>query len=145
MAMLGGAEVLHMPFFWPSDWEVEMDLAHQRVALDEDAILAARRRRMLKVFPARALDNALYLVMLDQAHRGGPTARRVPGKSMIFDPYGDLVAETRGWEEETLFADVNDDLEREWRAHPFFPGNHLRCEVYKKAYDLYEPGQPPTQ
>jgi len=137
MAFLGGAHVLHMPFFWPADWEVELDLKHKRVPENEDAILRLRRERMMKVFPARALDNAVYLVMLDQVHRGGPLSERVPGKSMIFDPYGDLIAETKGWSEEVLYAEINPELQDMWRRHDFFPGNHARPDIYKRAYDSW--------
>ena len=36
------------------------DLPRKRVTGDDAAVLAARRERMLKVFPGRALDNSLY-------------------------------------------------------------------------------------
>ena len=60
MAFLNGAQMLHVPFYWPAEWERQDDLPRKQVTGDDAAVLAARGERMLKVFPGRAPDNALY-------------------------------------------------------------------------------------
>ncbi len=137
MAYLRGAEMLHMPFFWPAEWETKDDIPRKRVPFDEACVLQARRARMLKVFPARALDNGLYLVMVDQAARSTNPEQAVPGKSMAFDPYGELIAETKGWEEEVLYFEFDPARVLEWRDSPFFPPRHLRPDIYMRAYAEY--------
>jgi predicted amidohydrolase len=134
MAFLNGAQMLHVPFYWPAEWERRDDLPRKRVTGDDAAILAARRERMVKVFPGRALDNSLYLALVDHAGRSENVRQHMPGKSMIFDPYGELLAESQGWEEETLFFEYDPQRVAEWRNNIFFPGNHLRPEVYQRAY-----------
>ncbi len=129
--------MLHVPFYWPAEWEVRDNLARKRVTGGDEAILAARRERMLKVFPGRALDNALYLVLVDHAGRNADLSRHMPGKSMVFDPYGDLVVETRGWEEELLNFEYDPGRVAEWRNNLFFPGQHLRPAIYEQAYAQY--------
>ena len=137
IAYLRGAEMLHMPFYWPAEWETHDDIASHRVPSDDKAILAARRKRMLKVLPARALDNGLYVVFVDHAGKNPDPQKHLPGKSMVIDPYGELVAETKGWEEEALYFEFEPKRVREWRENPFFPGNHLRPAVYAKAHQEY--------
>jgi N-carbamoylputrescine amidase len=138
LAFLAGAQMLHVPFYWPAEWEMRDDLARKRVTGGDDAILAARRERMIKVFPGRALDNALYLVLVDHAGRHADLGRHMPGKSMVFDPYGELVAESRGWDEEMLLFDYDPARVVEWRENTFFPGQHLRPGVYADAYHRYQ-------
>ena len=137
MAFLNGAHMLHVPFYWPAEWERHDDLPRKQVTGDDAAVLAARRERMLKVFPGRALDNALYLVLVDHAGRSEHLNQHLPGKSMVFDPYGELLAESEGWEEETLFFEYDPWRVAEWRTSDFFPGNHLRPEIYERAYARY--------
>lgn len=132
MAYLGGAEMIHMPFYWPGKWEVCDDIERKRTAVDNDAILRSRRERMMKVFPARALDNALYVVMVDQVGVSDNIDEHLPGKSMAFDPYGDVVAETKGWQEEVLYFEFEPGMVNQWRDNPFFPGRHLKLDLYEK-------------
>ena len=134
IAYLRGAEMLHMPFYWPAEWETRDDIASHRVPSDDEAILAARRKRMLKVFPARALDNGLYIVLVDHAGKNPDPQKHLPGKSMVIDPYGEPIAETKGWEEQALYFEFEPKRVREWRENPFFPGNYLRPALYAKAY-----------
>jgi predicted amidohydrolase len=142
MAFLNGAHMLHMPFFWPAGWERRDEIARKRVTGDDAAVLAARRERILKVFPGRALDNSLYLAMVDHAGRSPDMDKHMPGKSMVFDPYGELQAESRGWDEETLYFEFDPARVDEWRQNLFFPGNHLRPEVYRRAYARRAGGPP---
>jgi predicted amidohydrolase len=137
LAFLNGAQMLHVPFYWPAEWERRDDLPRKRVTGDDAAVLAARRERMLKVFPGRALDNSLYLVLVDHAGRSDDVRYHMPGKSMVFDPYGDLLAESQGWEEETLYFEFDPTRVAEWRQNDFFPGNHLRPEIYEREYARY--------
>jgi predicted amidohydrolase len=134
MAFLAGAELLHMPFYWSSEWEVQDDIPRFRTGRNDTTILASRRNRMLKVFPSRALDNGMYLVMLDHANRARKLLQHLPGKSMVFDPYGELLAETKGWVEETICFDFNRQRVQEWRQSPFFPGRNLRSDIYCRAF-----------
>ncbi len=137
LAFLNGAQMLHVPFYWPAEWERRDDLPRKRVTGDDAAVLAARRERMLKVFPGRALDNSLYLVLVDHAGRSDDVRYHMPGKSMVFDPYGELLAESRGWEEEALYFEFDPARVAEWRQNDFFPGNHLRPEIYEREYARY--------
>jgi predicted amidohydrolase len=140
LAFLNGAQVLHVPFYWPAEWERRDDLPRKRVTGGDAAILAARRERMVKVFPGRALDNAMYLVLVDHAGRSEDMRFDMPGKSMVFDPYGELLAESRGWEEETLYFEYDPARVAEWRQNDFFPGNHLRPEIYEREYARFRRG-----
>ncbi|MBN2456969.1 MAG: carbon-nitrogen hydrolase family protein [Sedimentisphaerales bacterium] len=134
MAYLCGAEILHMPFYWPAQWEVCDDLKYKRTPVNNDLILKARRERMMKVFPARALDNGLYVVMLDQVCQSDDIAKHLPGKSMVFDPYGELIAETKGWEEEVLYFEFLPERVKQQRCSKFFPGRSLRPQVYRQVW-----------
>ena len=134
MAYLCGAEILHMPFFWPAGWEVRDDIERKRAPVDNDLILKARRERMMKVFPARALDNGLYVIMIDQVCQSDDIDEHLPGKSMVFDPYGDLIAETKGWEEEVLYFEFLPERVKQWRCSKFFPGRSLRPQVYRQVW-----------
>lgn len=141
MAFLAGAHMLHAPFWWPAEWERLDDLPRKRVTGDDAAVLAARRERMLKVFPGRALDNSLYLVLIDHGGRSDDVRKHMPGKSMVIDPYGELLAETRGWQEEAIYFQFDAERVAEWRHNRFFPGNELRPSVYRQAYAEWEQRQ----
>ena len=137
MAFLAGAEMLHMPFYWPAEWEVCDDIPRMRVPRQQDVVLASRRHRMMKVLASRALDNGMYLVAVDQSNISDDVGDHLPGKSMVFDPYGEVVVETVGWCAETLHFDYDSDRVGEWRESEFFPGNHLRPDVYLRAYERF--------
>jgi len=132
MAYLAGAEMLFMPFYWAANWEVCDEIERKRTAFDNDDILQSRRERMLKMFPIRAIDNGVYAVMLDSVNQSKDINRHLPGKSMVFSPYGELLAETKGWQEEVLHFEFDPERIREWRANDCFPGKSLRPEVYEK-------------
>jgi predicted amidohydrolase len=53
---------------------------------------------------------------------------------MVFDPYGELVAETKGWKEEVLYFWFLPERVREWRSNPFFPGRALHPEIYQRHF-----------
>jgi predicted amidohydrolase len=134
MAYVCGAELMHMPFYWPAQWEIFDDLEHKRVKVNNDLILKARRERMMKVFPARAMDNGSYVVMVDHAGQSKDMFEHLPGKSMVFDPCGDLIAETKGWQEEILYFEFIPERVIQWRSHPLFPGRSLRPDVYSRVW-----------
>lgn len=131
---LQGAEVILMPFSWPSDWE-----AHWDGTTEERAVLRARREQILKVFPARALDNGVFLVMVDHVGREAEDVAWHPGVSMIFDPNGDVVAETRGLEEEILLAELDSEKLEKWRKDPHFPLTMRRPEIYHRLIESSGP------
>lgn len=49
----------------------------------------------------------MYIVMLDHVGKHADLGKHLPGKSMVFDPYGELLVETRGWKEEVLYFDFD--------------------------------------
>ena len=134
MAYLAGAELLHVPFYWPATWEVQDDIERKRIPREKDSILQARRERMMKEFSSRAMDNGMYVVMLDQVAQDDDLGKHPPGKSMVFDPYGDLLVESEGWKEETLCFEFQPEGVREWRQSPFFPGKALQLDVYRQYF-----------
>jgi predicted amidohydrolase len=79
----------------------------------------------------------MYLVLVDHAGRSEHLGRHMPGKSMVIDPYGELLAETAGWADETLYFEYDPERVAEWRDNVFFPGHHLRPEIYAAAYERY--------
>lgn len=73
---------------------------------DERLQAAARRRETrTRMFAARAMDNAVYALVLDHV---GLEAEdfEFPGVSLAFDPFGNLIAETEPFVEQTLFVDA---------------------------------------
>ena len=93
---LRGAEVVLSPFMWivpPGSAGREKQKAAER-----------RREKHMKIFPARALDNAMYFMVVD--HVGVEAdGFEFPGVSMAFGPGGDVIAESKPFEEQIVVVE----------------------------------------
>jgi N-carbamoylputrescine amidase len=65
---------------------------------------AAKRSRWLKYMPARAFDNSVYVVAVNQVGNSGPL--EYPGNSIVFNPSGEIMAEARPLVEDLLVLDL---------------------------------------
>ncbi len=85
---LAGAEVLFFPFASPHGSP------------------QSRRERIMRYLPARAYDNACYVVtcnLVGPGMRGGP----FPGTALIIGTKGEVVSESVGWEEDAAVATLS--------------------------------------
>lgn len=101
---LKGAEVILAPFMWkiPSDVsKAEKDLAVER-----------RRNKHMKIFPARAMDNGVYVMVLDHVGLEADNFE-LPGVSTAFSPTGDVLAQSNPYVEEMVLVELKEhELER---------------------------------
>jgi len=65
---------------------------------------AAKRNRWLKYLPARAFDNSVYVVAVNQVGSSGPL--EYPGNSIVFDPTGEIMAEATPMKEDLLIVNL---------------------------------------
>ena len=115
---LRGAEVVFCPYGSPGPFTEEG--------------LAAKRERWLRYLPARAFDNSVYLVVVNQVgsavtEESGSThvpstARDThvdlpafPGGSMVLNPWGEVVANTQPLAEDLLVVDLRAEVLEEKR------------------------------
>ena len=84
---LAGAEMIFMP--------------HSSSALPTGAETREEKRtRWLRYLPARAYDNSVFVVVVNQIDK----ERGIPGIAMALDPWGKLLAEARPDSEDLLVA-----------------------------------------
>jgi predicted amidohydrolase len=122
LLVIKGAEVMLSPWMWiiPSNVSPEK----KREAIE------ARRKSLKKFFPARALDNAMYVMVLD--HVGLEAENfEFPGVSMAIDPIGDIIAESNPSVEEMVVVDLKESQIEKYRTY----GHHYtlkfrRPEIY---------------
>ncbi len=109
---LKGAELIVMPYAWAEHWGKE-DYIERCVTDDE--VTRERQRWMHMMFGARCRDTGTYSAMVD--HSGFETHGpwRFVGKSMIFAPTGRVMAETEGWKDEAIYADLDRQLLEDYR------------------------------
>lgn len=94
---LEGAEVLLAPWMWTIPPGASQQQRREYVE--------NRRATHKKFFPARALDNAMYVLVLD--HVGVEAdGFELPGVSMAIDPMGDVICESRPFEEEIMIVHI---------------------------------------
>lgn len=65
------------------------------------------RAWLMKWLPARAYDNAVYVVFANPI--GMDDDKLKPGLSMIIDPFGDVIAECRSFEDSFVTANITED------------------------------------
>jgi len=125
---INGAEVMLSPWMWiiPSNVSPEKRLE----------AIEARRRSLRKFFPARALDNAMYVMVLD--HVGLEAENfEFPGVSMAIDPIGDTIAESNPSVEEMVVVDLKESQIEKYRTY----GHHYtlkfrRPEIYGELAEM---------
>lgn len=65
---------------------------------------AAKRSRWLKYLPARAFDNSVYVVAVNQVGSSGPLD--YPGNTIVFNPLGEIMAEAKPMVEDLVVLDL---------------------------------------
>ena len=65
---------------------------------------AAKRSRWLKYLPARAFDNSVYVVAVNQVGSSGPL--EYPGNTIVLNPLGEIMAEAKPMVEDLLVLDL---------------------------------------
>lgn len=113
-----GAEVLLSPWMWIVPHNAPEDERHRAVE--------RRRETHIRMFAARAMDNAMYVLVLD--HVGLEAENfEFPGVSLAFDPFGKLVAETEPFVEQMLLVDVKAAEVEKYRTY-----GHLYTLAYRR-------------
>ena len=88
---LRGAEVIFAPYASPDPCT--------------EAGRLAKRERWLKYQPARAFDNSVYVVAVNQVGHNGSI--EFPGTTLVYSPFGDIIAEARPRVEDLLVVDLS--------------------------------------
>ncbi|NPV06787.1 MAG: nitrilase [Anaerolineae bacterium] len=111
---LAGAEVLFFPFASPHG--------------DPQT----RRERIMRYLPARAYDNACYVVTCNLTGQSAAGSRRsFPGTALIVSPKGELMNEQVGWEEGAAVATLSAaELRRIGGTRMGHFHDHRRPELY---------------
>src|SRR5262249_55840134 len=90
---------------------------------------AGKRARWLKYLPARAFDNSVYVIAVNQVGNNGGI--EFPGASMALDPCGDVIAEAKELAEDLMIVDVTvAGLEKKRRDALQFFTHFRRPELY---------------
>ena len=86
----------------------------------------------MKIFPARALDNAVYMMVLDHVGMEAD-GFELPGVSTAFSPAGDVIAQSSPFVEEMIVVEIKErELEK---ARTFAQHNTLqfrRPQIYSE-------------
>ncbi len=99
---------------------------------------ASKRTRWLKYLPARAFDNSVYVVAVNQVGHNGSI--EFPGNSIVLNPLGEIVAEARPMVEDLLVVDLPEATLREKRREALQFFTHFRRpELYG---ELVRPRKP---
>jgi N-carbamoylputrescine amidase len=90
---------------------------------------AEKRARWLRYMPARAYDNRLYVVVVNQVGHNG--VAEFPGVAFALDPDGNTIAESRADVEDLMVVDLSASaLERRRRSAEGFFAHFRRPEAY---------------
>ena len=99
-----------------------------------------RREGWLKLLPARAIDNGVFIVINNHVGEYRYGGQSEPwffaGVSAILDPNGDVIAESKSDEEEMIVAKLNAAKFTEVRKDPHFYHRLRRPEVYQDLVRL---------
>jgi predicted amidohydrolase len=129
---LKGAELIVMPYAWAEHWEREDYV--ERCATDEE-VIQERERWMRMMFGARCRDTGTYSAMVDHSGIEDCGPWRFVGKSMVFAPTGRVLAETAGWKEQVIYADLSARLLDEYRNMDCYVLKARRPEAYGPLVD----------
>ena len=120
---LKGAELIIMPHTWPV--EDPYDTRKRSLTANE------RRNELLKFVPCRAFENTAYVLYVDSVGTQSPTMH-FPGVSMIVDPRGDLIAESKGSKETMIIANLKGKTIDKERSATYFTLRTRRPELYSE-------------
>ena len=129
---LKGAELIIMPYAWAQHWE---KIDYIEPCTTDDEIIIERQRWMYMMFGARSRDTGTYSVMVDHSGIEAHGPWRFVGKSMIFAPTGRVLAETKGWGEETIYADLDGRLLEKYRSMDCYVLKSRMPGTYKPLTD----------
>ncbi len=128
---LNGMDVLLAPFaFGMGRWDSDDDIENQVIAQDK------WKKQVTKYMTARAHDNTVYAVVcVCTGHVKGLQGKQeyyFPGVCMVFDPEGNLVAETpsNGVREQMLVTDLLFFPREDRKKGSYFPLKYRRPEMY---------------
>jgi predicted amidohydrolase len=85
------------------------------------------REWLMKWLPARAYDNAIYAIFSNPIGMDDDQLKN--GRSMIIDPFGDIIAECRSLNNEFVIADISADKLTKAGGHRYI--NARRPELYR--------------
>lgn len=129
---LKGAELIVMPYAWAEHWEKE-DYIERCVTDDE--VREERQRWMYMMFGARCRDTGTYSAMVDHAGIEAHGPWRFVGKSMVFAPTGRVIAETEGWKDESIYADLDAQLLEDYRKMDCYALKSREPDAYGALVD----------
>lgn len=100
-----------------------------------------------RIYPARAFENACFAVAVNQAGRAGtvdiyppdhPNQPHHAGGSIVFDPFGEVVAETAPdrIEETMLVAELDPTMLQDARSHPNYSLRTRRPELFGRLAEM---------
>jgi len=124
---LKGAEIIVMPHAMPYQAPLE------RVVREKT--FAERRKKALTLYPCRAYDNSAFVIFVDQVGKPSPKAE-YPGLSMLIDPLGEIIAQSKG-KEEMIMADFKAEIIERERSSTYYPQRTRRPELYSLISSLY--------
>ncbi len=120
---LKGAEVMLSPWMW---------IVPPNVAQKEKDEHAEQRANVFKKFFAtRAIDNAMYVMVLDHV---GLEAEgfEMPGVSIAFSPFGEVITEGKRFAEDLLLVDLKESEIEKYRTY----GHHYTLKFRRpETYD----------
>ena len=111
-------------FVDPALWK---NRKHDPVALRQEFDGSKGREWLLKWLPARAYDNAVYAIFSNPVGMDDDQLKN--GCSMIIDPFGDIIAECRSFDDEYVIAELTSD--KLTKAGGFRYMQARRPELYK--------------
>lgn len=117
-----GAEVMLSPWMWI--------VPHDATQKEKDEHAEHRAKIFKRFFATRALDNAMYVMVLD--HVGlEADGFEMPGVSIAFSPFGDVVAEGERFAEDLLLVDLKESEIEKYRTYGHhFTLTYRRPETY---------------
>ncbi len=136
---LKGAELIVMPHAWAEHWE-KMDF--KNCTTDEE-VIRERTQFMHMLYGARCFDTGTYSAMVDHSGIEANGPWRFVGKSMVFSPTGKTLSETKGWDDEIIYAELSGKLLDEFRSIDGYTLKMRRPQTYGPISDTsYRFGKP---
>ena len=109
---LKGAELIVMPYAWAEHWEKE---DYIEPCVTDEEVIRERQRFTHMMYGTRCRDTGTYSAMVDHSGIEAHGPWRFVGKSAIFAPTGKVLAETEGWKDEVIYADLDAQLLDDYR------------------------------
>jgi len=89
-----------------------------------------------RFFATRALDNAMYVMVLDHVGMEADDFE-MPGVSIAFSPYGDVIGEAERFAEDLLLVDLKESEIEKYRTYGHhFNLQYRRPETYGELAEM---------